>query len=259
MRDDDHWLRALAQADREAQAEDRQRFDERWDRLSRGELSAKEERELRALAETSEPAREAWEAFRPLGPDFQAGVVRAIRAQGLGPAADAVAAPPAKLLPFPWRAPRLAAWSSLAAAAVVVLAVLLHPAAPLPAYASLTISGGLHTIRGEESQAAGALAPGDRFQVILQPATRASGKGLEARLFLLRGGEKRPLEARSEILPESGAVKMESSIGRDLQPGTWTLWAVVGRRGKLPDDPRKKGDWVAMSKEIRLQSRSLPP
>jgi RNA polymerase sigma factor (sigma-70 family) len=55
--------------------------DERWDRLAAGTLSAEEEEELRALADSSPEAREAYKAFKPLGADFQARVVSAINAQ----------------------------------------------------------------------------------------------------------------------------------------------------------------------------------
>src|SRR6185295_1315642 len=85
----DQWLKELAQVGREQEAEDRARLDERWDRLSCGQLSAEEEKELRALAETSEEARLAYEAFQPLGPDFQARVVDALAGQKQAQAPEA--------------------------------------------------------------------------------------------------------------------------------------------------------------------------
>jgi RNA polymerase sigma-70 factor (ECF subfamily) len=70
-------LGALARREREAESP----LDERWDRLAAGTLTAEEDAELRALAASSAEAREAYEAFRPLGADFQARVVRAINAE----------------------------------------------------------------------------------------------------------------------------------------------------------------------------------
>ena len=60
----DPWIRELANANREKQAEEHSRLDERWDRMSSGDLSPEEEAELLALAESSEEGREAYEAFR---------------------------------------------------------------------------------------------------------------------------------------------------------------------------------------------------
>jgi hypothetical protein len=254
---DDRWQRELAQVNRDQQEEERRRLDERWDRLSHGELSPEEEAELRALAETSEEAREAWEAFRPLGPDFQAGVVRAVRAQGLGGSA--------KLLPF---RRRLAGWSAVAALATAAsVAVLLRPLAPLPDYSRPEVSRSVSTFRGEDPEPP-ALAPGDRFRVVVRPETAVSrASRLEALCFLARDGELHPLEVRSEI-DASGAVKMEGSLGRDIPPGAWTLWALVGRKGELPDpadlqistkEQIRQRDWIAVPENLRIQPREPPP
>jgi hypothetical protein len=253
---DDLW-RELAQVNREKQSEERDRLGEHWDRLSSGELSPEEEAELRALAETSEEAREAWEAFRPLGPDFHASVVQAIREQALAPK------PPANLLPFPRRATRLAGWSTVAAAvAAAVLVLLLRPPAPLPEY-ELSLSGGVSEMRGEPAEEVLELAPGDRFEIILEPQTAASrGKRLESRCFLARSQDLRLLEIQSQSDPR-GAVKMAGAIPRDLRPGTWTLWALAGRRGKLPEPadllsakaPVRQRDWVALPQEIHIKPR----
>lgn len=67
---DDELLQELAQAGAEEDEIARERLDERWDRLSSGELSEQEAAELRALAEESEEGRRAFEAFEPLGEDF---------------------------------------------------------------------------------------------------------------------------------------------------------------------------------------------
>jgi len=267
---DNLWTRELTQVNREIQEEERRRLDERWDQLSGGELSPEEEVELRALAESSEEGREAWEAFRPLGPDFHASVVQAIREQGSAPEVEPVKPLP-EPLPFRRRTFAPAGWGALvAAAAAAVVVLLVRPAAPLPDY-SLDVSGGSVVWRGEvpESARGPVFAPGDRITVVLRPATRTKGKDLEAQCYLLRGPDLRRLELRREIDPGTGAVKMEGSIGRDLQPGAWTLWAVVGRQGKLPApadlrrlsavSQARGSKWVAVTQEVRILSRGLPP
>lgn len=267
---DDLLLKELAQVIRDREAEERSRLDERWDRLSAGTLSPEEEAELRALAETSEEARAAYEAFRPLGAEFQARVVQKIqKQQGL---ASVTRFEVKKLQEEPppfWRSTlRWAGWSTAAAAAAAVLILLLRPV-PLPVYASLEVHGD-QTWRGEEPSPpeVPVLAPGARFQGMLQIATASRAKDLEDQYFLIRGQDVRRLEVDSDIDP-GGAIKMKGSIGRDLPSGTWILWAVVGRRGKLPDpaDLRRfsaqaqvpQKDWVAIPKEIKIQNRDLPP
>ena len=78
---EDRLLRDLGHLAKEEEGAEKSRLDERWDRLAAGTLTAEEEAELLALAETSPEAREAWEAFRPLGPEFQARVVEKIAAE----------------------------------------------------------------------------------------------------------------------------------------------------------------------------------
>lgn len=255
----DPW-RELTQVNREEQSEERERLGERWDRLSSGELSPEEEEELRALAETSAEAREAYEAFRPLGPDFHASVVQAIREQALTPK------PPARLLPFfPRRAAPLIKWSTAAAAvaAAVLVGVLLRPPATLPDYASLEVSGA-SAMRGEEAEEV--FIPGGPLKVLLLPRTAASrAHRLKARSFLASGEDLIPLTTGR---PDSrGTVKMEGEIP-DVPPGTYLLWVVVSRRGKLPEladllsakAPVRQRDWIAIPQEILIKPREdLPP
>jgi len=267
MSDDDLWLRELAQVNREQQAEEQTGLDERWDRLASGDLSQEEEAELRALAATSAEAREAYEAFRPLGPEFQASVVQAIQKQGFAPQAEAAPVkPPARLLPFPRRTVQFAGWSAVAAAAAAMVMLLVRPPA-LPVY-SVTALTGVRTMRGEEPDPAKVpvFVPGP-FHVVLTPAVGFSGKGLEAQCFLLRGQDCRPLPVQTLIDEAKGGVKIDGSVAPDIPPGTWTLWAVVGRQGKLPDPSALRNhsarvvrrDWVAVPKEIRIQPREVPP
>jgi hypothetical protein len=267
MTDDDFWIRELAQVNRDNQAEERTGLAERWDRLASGDLSPEEDAELRALAETSDEAREAYEAFRPLGSDFQASVVRAIREQGFAPQTEAAPVEPAgKLLLFQRRAVRFASWSAVAAAAAAAMVVLLvRPGTPLPGYA-ITEASGVRTSRGEEHEPAKipVFAPG-AFHLVLTPDAGTSGKHLEVRCFLLRGQDGRSLAVQSLIDEAKGGVRMDGSIAPDIPP--WTLWAVVGRRGKLPQPSALRNqssrlvhrDWVAVPKEIQIQPRGTSP
>ncbi|HKH47392.1 MAG TPA: hypothetical protein VKM72_22270 [Thermoanaerobaculia bacterium] len=268
----DLWIRELTQVNRESQEEEHRQLDERWDRLSGGELSPEEEAELRALAASSEEGREAWEAFRPLGPGFHARVVQAIREeQGSLPEVEPVK-PLTEPLPFRRRTFTPAGWGALAAAAAAAVVVLLvRPAAPLPDY-SLEVSGSSVVWRGEAPELTTnppVFAPGGRVTVVLSPATGTLGKGLDAECHLLRGWDQHRLEVlRTEIDPNRGSVKMECSIGHDLPPGTWTLWAIVGR-GRLPTAPDlarlppgvkiRTRNWVGVPAEIRIQPRERSP
>jgi hypothetical protein len=232
------------------------RFDDRWDRLAAGTLSDEEAAELRALAETSEEAREAYEAFRPLGPSFHDAVVRKIQASAL--------APPAKLLPFPRRAFRLVAWGAVAAAAAALVVFLRPPT--LPGYSLAEISGGSRATRGEATEPA-VWAPGDRFQATLRPQTEVKRtESLDAQASLRRGHELRRLRVRTQV-DERGAVRLEGSLDPDLPPGDWTLWVVVGRRGALPDPaglqssasaaPVRERNWVAVPLVLRIHPKPL--
>jgi hypothetical protein len=261
---EDRILRELGHLAKEEGKTERARLDERWDRLAAGTLTPEEDAELRALAATSPEARETYEAFRPLGPEFQARVVDKIAAELKRPTEHRE--PRFRLLPFRPTMLRRAGWLTAATAAAAVLMLVLRPPAPLPDY-SLGLSGGSSVMRGERPEGAVPdFAPGDRFKVILHPQTAASrALSLEAQCFLLRGRELRRLEVKSQLDP-GGAVMMEGSMDRDLQPGTWTLWAVVGRRGELPEpaDLRslatraevRQRDWVALPKEVRIRRLS---
>ncbi|HVG08857.1 MAG TPA: hypothetical protein VNM67_14210 [Thermoanaerobaculia bacterium] len=249
---EDRLLRELGHLAQEEEGAERARLDERWDRLAAGTLTAEEEAELRALAETSPEAREAWEAFRPLGPEFQARVVEKISAE----------LPPkewwGRLLSFR-PTPRFAGWATAAAAAV--LAVFLRPGAPIPVYQIASISGGSSEMRGEQAED---FAPGDPIEVRLRPAKESRPGRLDGQLFLLRSGESRRLKTQIEFYP-GGAAEMKASLDPDLQRGAWTLWAVVGRRGDLPDPAElqslaaqgevQREDWIAVSTDIRIRPR----
>ncbi len=125
---DDRLLSELGALARQQQEAERDRLDERWDRLAAGTLTPGEEEELKALAAASDEARETYEAFRPLGADFQARVVDAIQAER-APAPQAGTQEPSPVPPF-WRVIRRAeVWVGLAAAVVVGCSSLIAAAA----------------------------------------------------------------------------------------------------------------------------------
>ena len=262
---EDRLLRELGHLAKEEEGAERARLDERWDRLAAGTLTAEEEAELLALAETSQEAREAYEAFRPLGPEFQARVVEKIAAE----------LPPKEWWREWWRrllsfrpTPRFAGWATAAAAAAAVVVALLWPPAPLPAplpgYQIASVTGGSTAMRAEQEETV--FAPGDSCEVLLRPDTAVTeAKSLVAQCFLVRGGERRPMEVQEIHIEPTGVIKLESSIPHDLQEGTWTLLAVVGRRGELPAPAElqslaahgeiRQDNWVTMSKDVLIQPR----
>jgi hypothetical protein len=272
---DDLWLKELAQVNRDREAEERSRLDERWDRLSAGELSPEEEAELRALADTSEDARDAYEAFRPLGPDFQASVVQAIRKQGLAPQAGTPAPqPPAKLLPFRRSTSQTFRWAGWSAAAAVAAAALFFvvrgPASypPLPVYTA-ELSRGDQQFRGGTETATGVpvFSPGSTLTLNVRPEQAVAGP-VEAQAFAARGTELIPLARKLQV--ENGSVRMRGTLGQEIRllPGDWRIWIVVGRPGKIPAEGdlqaelragrTRHEDWQAISKELRVENQTAP-
>jgi len=287
---EDLLLRELGHlAQEEKEAEDSRR-DERWDRLAAGTLGAEEEAALRALAATSPAEREAYEAFRPLGADFQARVVDAL-ADELQRTAPAVEPrePRSRLLPFRPATWRLTGWLAAAAAAAVAAAGLLlvvrGPAAmaPLPLY-SAELSGGIQTLRGAPSPATGPqlFAPGSRLSLVVRPERPVAGE-VEARGFLARGAEIVPLQQAPQApqappappaprldISAGGVVRLQGTIGEEIRlpPGPSTVWIVVGRRGKIPAAGELAAalragrthdrDWQAVSADLSVADRPPP-
>lgn len=263
---DDRWLRELAQVNREMEAEERDRLDDRWDRLSRGELSPEEEAELRALAETSGEAHEAYEAFRPLGADFQARVVQSIQS-------ETKAAPPsAKLLPFRRRS-LIAGWSAAAAVAAAALFLFLRTPGslpPLPAYTA-GLSRGDQAFRGEPGPSTGlpVFSPGSVLTLDASPEQPVTG-AVEARAFLDRGGEIVPWEPEPPLEIANGAVRLRGTLGREIRlpPGESRIWIIAGRKGEIPSPEELAGelragrtrhrDWQAVFADLRVEDRPAP-
>ncbi|HEX4953751.1 MAG TPA: hypothetical protein VF017_10200 [Thermoanaerobaculia bacterium] len=263
---EDSRLTPLAQALRAREREESERLDERWDRLAAGELSPAEEAELAALAETSPEMRAAWDAFRPLGPDFEARM-----AARLGAGTESVArpsppaAPPA---PGPLRASRRpwGRWAAVAAALVAAVALYLGRTPPLPAEWAryeVELAGGRVDLRGGPEEASvPTFGPGSVLSVTLRPPT-ALDEVPEARLFLERQGNFQPWPTPLTALSQ-GVLHLGTPIEGEVapEPGEYRLWAVIGRPGRLPSASELSAlpgashfggrHWIAWRKEIRF-------
>jgi len=260
----DRLLRELGElARKEAEAE-QARLDERWDRLAAGTLTAEEETELKALAASSPEAREAYEAFRPLGADFQARVASAINSQR---ASEAQATQKKrKPVSFFWRvARRMEVWIGAPAAVAAGVFFLVRVLA-LPAYTFDEIHGNQISRGGEPNSSSGTpvFDPDSPLTFVVRPPHTVTVP-VEARGFLAHGAELIPWEPG--ILGTDGTFRFEGKLSR-LQPGEWKIWVVIARRGKLPSPARLQSElragrtqawaWEAISTDLRIQSRASP-
>jgi hypothetical protein len=263
---DDRILRELGELARQEDEADQARFDERWDRLAAGTLTAEEDAELKVLAATSPEAREAYEAFRPLGADFQARMVAAAQEQ-LASYARQVEPPEPRPLPLPFRraAARIEVWLGAAAAVAAGLFFFFvrAPASlpPLPGYelASLVVPS---EYRGPGS---GTAAPGSPVQLTVHPRTAVTGK-VEAHGFFSCGkADLRPWPPQPALdVSEKGVVTLRGTLEKDLHPGSCEIWIVVARQGRAPGDLQAElragrtgnADWQAVSTKLEVR---VPP
>lgn len=291
--DDPEFLRDLAQTAREEDAEERRRW-ERWERLTDGDLFPEEVAELRAQATASAEDDVAYEAFRPLGPDFSARVVARIeplvqegppslerealarqvaRERGPRPADEKASQDPAApwwMGGFVWRMGF--AGSGLAATAATLM-VFFFRLPPLPRISVAEVKPGIEMTRGGEPEASGAsiLFLGEPFSAVARPEEKlAARREIEPRCYVqpppptaraLREASCKTLERNSR----TGAVKIEGRLPRDLPTGPATLWVVVAYRGKhpppsrierLPDrQPTRERTWDAEPVPIEIQAR----
>jgi hypothetical protein len=258
---EDSWMRELGRVAAEEEEAELRRF-AAWERLSAGELSGEEEAALAKQAETSAEARLAYEAFRPLGPEFEARMVRTLVAAQDLPAPGAVAAPAAPILTFP-RYARHFGWLAAAAtsaALLVLLVVTRRPSPPLPSYA-LEISGGLRTKRGEAAGSMPIFRRGSEIAVVLRPPTQAAGLTEARCCFLVHGEAWRSWPLAAEQSGQS--FKFTGRLDSGLEPGEWRLWAVAGRPGSLPDEAallsllrqarERQPGWQAVAKEFFVE------
>jgi len=277
---DEELLKAMGRAARADQP-----LDERWDKLAAGELTDAERDELLEAAAHSEEAADAYEAFRPLGAEFEARVVERLRAGRAGAARSsapgaAAEAPPGrargaepvarKVVPFPQRE-RRRSFVPLALAASLLVAVgvatlLRQGAAPaLPGY-GLRLDGQVTLMRGESPPPQAApFAAGNTFRLVLTPETRVDGE-VAARAYLLSDGSIEPLPAPAPRTSDDGAVLIEGEVGDDvlLPQGAARILVVVGRESKLPDPAalaarlgaagqEQSDDWSAWMLPVRTE------
>lgn len=271
---EDPLLRELGRLAQEENEAEEARRDERWDRLAAGTLSAEEDGALRALAATSPAVREAYEAFRPLGADFQARVVDKLERELRRPAPEVEPREPRSwLLPFRPATLRFAGWRAAATvAAAGLLLVVRGPATmpPLPLYTA-QLSGEVQAFRGEPGPATGPqlFVPGSRLSLVVRPERPVAGE-VEARGFLARGAEIAPWQPAPRLdISAHGVVRLQGTIGEEirLRPGPSRVWIVVGRRGKIPPASEllaalragrtRNHHWQAVSADLRVAD--LPP
>ena len=271
---EDRLLNDLGDLARRQGEAEKERLDERWDRLAAGVLSSEEKADLSALAEASPEAREAYEAFRPLGAEFQARVVAAATAElARGPAPEK---PLPRLLPFRRAAARFEVWLGTAAMAAAALFLLLRTPgfSALPVYTA-ELSGGTQAVRGGEPGPAPGVqvfVPGSLLTLTVRPERTVEG-ALEARSFLASAtgaGEILPWNPEPRFEMAGGSVRLRGTLGREIRlpPGTWRIWVVVGRPDKLPSASElasavragrtRQAAWQAVSVELRVDQQASP-
>jgi len=276
----DRLLRELGDLARSETKAEEARFDDRWDRLAAGTLTAEEEAELKALAESSPEIREAYQAFQPLGADFQARVLSRINAQPPKPAPAPAPRPEPPKPPPPvslfWRVvrrPEVRAGFAAAGAAGVL--ILMWPPTRPPLNLQVTeFSGGVNESRGNEPKSSGlpVFVPGAPLTFAVTTASYV--QGVEARVLLspLSGTRNlRPLEPEPHLeITDQGAVRLQGTLGQEIHipPGDWRIWIVVGRKGKIPSIKDLQAElssgrmrhaaWEAVSKDLRVAARASP-
>ena len=247
---EDRLLGELGDLARQEGEAEKARFDERWDRLAAGTLTAEEEAELKALADSSPEMREAYEVFRPLGADFQARVVSKINAQRTAEAEEPVPpVPPPPVLPFYRRAARrIEVWVGAAAAAAAALFILVPGPAlpPLPLYAFDTLHGN-QTVRGSQPGPASGMPvfdPDSPLTFVVRPPHPVTTP-VAAKSFLAQGAELlawQPGKAgaggtfRFEGRLSRRAARRMEGLGRRRPPGPAPIRErAAGRVARRPD------------------------
>jgi hypothetical protein len=142
-----------------------------------------------------------------------------------------------------------AAW---AAGALLLSFLALRPApfapgeAPLPAYSiSIAAPAGDPPFAAEHR-----LAPGERLELVLRPASRVSVP-LTVSAYLLREGEAQRWDIAAQI-DDDGAVRVAGAreeLFRDRPDGAWDAVFAVGRAGARAATPE----------EITAALREVPP
>lgn len=267
--DDQELLHRVGEIVRQDEIDAAER-DDRYRRLAEGTLSAEDDAELRALAESSEEARLDYEAYRPVGPETRERLAEAFQRQA-----------PSRVVPFerpaarPSPAPRRSwqrSWRRLGGAAAVLAAALAFlwlrvPSgsglSPLPIYLH-ELEGAVRDQRGatpDEETDRPTFRLGDTLRLVLRPPERVEG-ALAQRAFLEREGETVlretvPIQVAYSVSAD-GVVTLEAELGRELELGAWELVVVYGRLGFLPQEIPPPGeeseaaDWRVLRLPIRI-------
>ncbi len=281
------FLRDLARTAREEDAEEQQRWD-RWDRLNDGDLFPEELAELRAEDEM------AFEAFRPLGADFNARVVEKIGPLIPAPRPVPIPVPvPEPLppspspLPFPARLRRSVRRTGFVgsrfaeAAALVLMVRMVIPPPPtpptnlrqIPAIGITDLRSSVQGTRGgDEEQAIPAdatpLVAGARFTASAQPfETLPPRVTLDVHCYVSakeRIRKLRRISCAPSAPSESGARDIAGSLPQDLPPGPAILWIVLANSGHQPeigvierlptDQPTFQPTWQALPQPIEVRA-----
>ncbi|MDX1998044.1 MAG: hypothetical protein SF066_10030 [Thermoanaerobaculia bacterium] len=239
----DRWLEELVRVANEDSARERQQLDERWDRLAAGTLDADELAALRAEAEGTAEGRAAWEAFRPLGTDFEAQVVARLQADTV-PAATL-----APVVPLRSRVPLFAGIGLLAAGltAFALLRPFLNP--PLPDYTISYNSG---------DRSGKAISIGQPATLSLQPKKTRRGQ-VKVQCWQLSPDAVPKYwsgcETHLESLPD-GTLRVDLPAVATEELATGTLRVFVARPGRFPAgtetrDIDPEGRWQAFSVPIQ--------
>lgn len=261
MRKTTSLLDQLSQTARAEAQEDVNRLDQRWDRLAAGTLTEAENDELLGLADASGEAHEAYQAFKPLGPDFRRNVAAAILAQQEKEKEDsqprsgaedapiranlfeipAGAAPPSVAPPAPRRRSLLfGAFAS--AASLVVGAFLVLMVDPMSGFIREPLKAGA-ILRGNDPVGEDfGRTPSFHNTNVVELIFKASvppGKNTAARLYTFGADAKLQLTSLRPAIDSDGSkVMFDPILGKDLilSPGRWELVVVISRPGKFPDD-----------------------
>ncbi|MEP7010141.1 MAG: hypothetical protein ABJC13_07445 [Acidobacteriota bacterium] len=258
--DDTGLLRDLARAAREEEAEERDLWD-RWDRLTDGTLSPEEEAELRALAQSSPEAEQAYEAFRPLSPEFRAKMVAEI-----GPMIR-----PSLFIRWRdafirWRDAHLVVWraaysgSGLASAAAALYFMVSLPAVPLFVVELEPVLA----IRGDST----VFTPGGGFKATVWPEKETSSRSqINLRCYIeSKSPAAKPLRAIQCVVAErlkTGWMSIQGRLPKDQSIGPSTLWLVFAYSGNQPDldevgkvakTHTKSRDWKAVPSPMEIRA-----
>lgn len=234
----DLLLKELGDLARQQEEAERARLDERWDRLAAGTLTVEEEAELKALAESSPEAGEAYTAFQPLGVDFQARVMSKINAQQAREEKKT-----SRVLQFRQIVRRVEVRFGSVAAGLFFLVWWWWPPLIDRGYQA-HLEGGFKENRGAEATPADGkqvFGPGSSFNPEIGPTQPLEHPGkVKARAFLSSSAGRedlRPLGLESKFESgETGSVRLAATIGEDIKvpPGDWIFWTVVARKN-LPE------------------------